>query len=808
MKVLKFGGSSVATPEAIEQVRKIVEHTASPMVIVVSALGGVTDQLIALSHEATKGDDKYLVALEQLHQRHCDMVQAVVEKAEQPALLELVNRRFRELSSLLQGISLIQELPPRIADTIVAYGELLSSAIVARAIDKAIYIDAQKIIKTRREGARHTVDFTATHAAIAQNMHALPQITVVGGFIASDAQTGHTTNLGRGGSDYTAAIIAAALGAEVLEIWTDVDGFMTADPRVIPTAFTIDELTYEEATELCNFGAKVIYPPTIFPVCKAGIPILVRNTFNPTGRHTVIRQEAAPGDRLIRGISSISQTALVTVSGMSMVGVVGVNQRIFSCLSQGGVSVFMVAQSTSETSTSLAVTPSQAAQACAILDREFANEIEAGAMNHAQCNNDLATVAIVGQNLRHHTGTVGRLFSVLGRNGIGVNAIALSALELSVSLVIEQSQLRKAIGVLHDSFFMGNCEELNLFLCGVGTVASQLIAQLESQAETLRQERGIKINLVGVGGRSSAVFAREGIDTAHYRELLENASETGGIETMIAQIEAMNMFNSVFVDCTASAEVAKHYARLLEHHVNVVTANKIAASGAYDNYQHLKTLARQRGVKFLYETNVGAGLPIIRTIDDLMASGDKIKSIEAVLSGTLNYVFNTISAEVSFSQAVKKAQEEGYSEPDPRVDLSGIDVVRKLTILARESGYRVESCDIVTERFLPEALFDSTLEEFWTQLPTLDAHFEKERQRLAHENKCWRFVAEWHEGKGKVGLKEVSQEHPLYHLEGSNNILCLTTERYDTPMIIRGYGAGAAVTAAGVFADVMRIAHL
>lgn len=808
MKVLKFGGSSVATPQAIQQVRQIVQHTASPMVIVVSALGGVTDQLIALSHQATKGGDDYLPALEALHQRHCDMVTVVVEKAEQPALLELVNRRFRELGSLLQGISLIQELPPRIADTIVAYGELLSSAIVARAIDKAIYIDAQKIIKTRKEGARQTVDFEATHAAIEQHMHALPQITVVGGFIASDVTTGHTTNLGRGGSDYTAAIIAAALGAEMLEIWTDVDGFMTADPRVIPTAFTIDELTYDEATELCNFGAKVIYPPTIFPVCKAGIPILVRNTFNPTGRHTIIRQDAAPGERLIRGISSINQTALVTVSGMSMVGVVGVNRRIFSCLSDAGVSVFMVAQSTSETSTSLAVTPSQAEQACAILDQEFAKEIESGAMNPAQCNNDLATVAIVGQNLRYHTGTVGRLFSVLGRNGIGVNAIALGALELSVSLVIPQSQLRKAIGVLHDSFFMGNYEEFNLFLCGVGTVGSQLIAQLQSQAETLRQERGLKINLVGICGRSSAVYAREGLDTARYRELLDASTISGGIEAMLDTIEEMNMFNSVFVDCTASAEVAKHYARLLGHHVHVVTANKIAASGDYNNYQHLKSLARQRGVKFLFETNVGAGLPIIHTIDDLMASGDKIKSIEAVLSGTLNYVLNALSSEVSFSQAVRQAQEEGYSEPDPRIDLSGIDVVRKLTILARESGYRVESCDIEARRFLPDHLFEGSLEDFWAQLPSLDAHFEEERQRLVRENKCWRFVAEWHEGKGKVGLKEIPQGHPLYHLEGSNNILCLTTERYDTPMIIRGYGAGAAVTAAGVFADVMRIAHL
>lgn len=808
MKVLKFGGTSVATPEAIAQVRNIVAQTHDRMVIVVSALGGVTDQLIALSHMAMQGGEEYVEQLDALHLRHGDMVRAVVETAEQPALLELIDRRFRELSSLLQGISLIQELPPRIADTIVAYGELLSSAIVARAIDNAIYIDAQKIIKTRKEHHRQVVDFEATHAAIAQHMHALPRITVMGGFIASDVATGHTTNLGRGGSDYTAAIVAAALHADVLEIWTDVDGFMTADPRVIPTAFTIDELTYDEATELCNFGAKVVYPPTIFPVCKAEIPILVRNTFRPNGPHTIIRKDAAPGDRLIRGISSINRTALVTVSGLSMVGVVGVNRRIFSCLSAGGVNVFMVAQSTSETSTSLAVTPSQAAQACAVLDREFAKEIAEGAMNPAQCNEDLATVAIVGENLRFHTGTVGRLFSVLGRNGIGVNAIALGALELSVSLVIPQHHLQKALGVLHDSFFMGNHEELNLFLCGVGTVGAQLIAQLQQQAETLRNERGLKVNLIGVCGRKTAVFSREGIDLSCYRELLDNSAITGGIDAMVQTIEEMNMFNSVFVDCTASAEVAQHYARLLDHNVHVVTANKIAASGDFATYQQLKQLARQRGVKFLFETNVGAGLPIIHTIDDLIASGDRIRSIEAVLSGTLNFVFNTLSSDVTFSQAVRKAQEEGYSEPDPRIDLSGIDVLRKLTILARESGYRVESSDIVAKRFLPEHLFEGDLAHFWDALPDLDAQFEAERQRLAREHKRWRFVAEWHNGQGRVGLKEIPEGHPLYQLEGSNNILCLTTERYDTPMIIRGYGAGAAVTAAGVFADVMRVAHL
>ena len=807
MKVLKFGGSSVGTPEAVLQVKQIVDRLDTSAVVVVSALGGVTDRLISLSTQAVDPAADYLTALDELHARHDKMVRTVLPADRQEEILQGVSNCFDELSRILQGVHLIGELTPKTADAIVAYGERISSSIVA-ALLGARHIDSRRLIRTRPEGAKHIVDFDATHAAIAEADLSRCPLTVMGGFISSDVESGRTTNLGRGGSDYTAAILAAALGAEVLEIWTDVDGFMTADPRVIPTAFTIDELSYDEATELCNFGAKVVYPPTIFPVCVRNIPILVRNTFNPNGKHTVIRRDAAPSTRLIRGISSIGETALVTVSGMSMVGVVGVNRRIFTTLAQAGISVFMVAQSASETSTSLAVTPADAQRACHILDAEFAQEIAAGAMNPAGCRTGLSTVAVVGENLRHHTGTVGRLFSVLGRNGIGVNAVALGALEMSVSFVIERPLLRKALNVLHDSFFMGNHEELNLFICGTGTVGDQLISQLAAQNAILREKRGLNLNLVGVGGRSKSVYDIAGIDPANYRAALNASEEEGGIDHMMRRILELNVFNAVFVDCTASADVAAHYRALLEHHVHVVTANKVAASGPYEDYAALKDTARRRGVKLLFETNVGAGLPIIGTIGDLIASGDRIKSIEAVLSGTLNYVFNTLSAEVPLSEAVRLAQANGYSEPDPRMDLCGMDVVRKITILARESGYRVETSDIAIEPFLPAELFEGSTEAFMEALPQLDAAFERERQRLVAEGKCWRYVAEWKDGKGSVGLREIPIGHPLYQLEGSNNIICLTTARYDTPMIIRGYGAGAAVTAAGVFADVMRVANI
>lgn len=809
MKVLKFGGSSVGSVTGLHNIKKIAESSDQPLIIVVSALGGITDKLIALGKRAATGDIAYIGDLDAIIRRHLDLVKTEIAEDKQAALMADLESLFHDLRSILHGVCLIQDLTQKTADAIVAFGERLSSLIVATFIDGAKHYDSRTLFKTTRQGEKHLVDYDLTNKNILAQFKGHQGIAVMGGFIATDATTGATTNLGRGGSDFTAAIIAAALDAEALEIWTDVDGFMTADPRVISTAYTIDELTYGEAMELCNFGAKVVYPPTIYPVCVKNIPILIKNTLNPTAKGSIIHSKAASSKSPIRGISSVNEMSLVTVSGLSMVGVVGVNRRIFATLAKGGISVFMVAQTSSETSTSLCVTTQDADKACQLLDKEFEKEIQDGAMHHTSKQDGLATVAVVGERMKQCSGTAGKLFTVLGKNGISISAMSQGALEMNISFVVEKHQLRKALNVLHDSFFLSQHEELNVFLCGTGTVGGSLLEQLAAQRQMLMEERGLKVNLVGVCGRTKAAFCREGIDPARYKEILAESGKEGGVERMVDEILEMNIFNSVFVDCTASEEVAAQYGRLLSANVSVVAANKVAASSNYDNYEHLKLLARERGVKYLFETNVGAGLPIINTINDLRASGDKILRIEAVLSGTLNFVFNTLSEEIPLSKAVQMAKEAGYSEPDPRIDLSGKDVIRKITILARESGYRVEAGEMEKQLFIPASLFEGSLDEFWAGLPALDAQFEAERKRLVSENKRWRFVAEWADGKGKVSLREIPLGHPFYDLEGSNNIILLNTERYrEYPMLIQGYGAGAAVTAAGVFADVLRVANI
>jgi len=806
MKVLKFGGTSVGTPESLANVRQIVSAHTQPVVVVVSALSGVTDQLIQLTQKAARGDSSYPAELEALRTRHIDMTHAVIAPARQAALQEKVNTLLSELQSILHGIFLIQDLTPKTENAVIAYGERISSLLVSELLQGAMHVDARSLIKTHPQGTKHIVDFKKTNALIRERLADASGVVVMGGFIAADGETGVTTNLGRGGSDYTASIVAAALGADALEIWTDVDGFMTADPKIISTAYTIPQLSYAEAMELCNFGAKVIYPPTLYPACQKQIPIYVKNTLHPEAAGTVIQSDAAQSTRPIRGISSVDNISMVTVSGPTMVGVIGVNRRIFTTLARGGISVFMVAQNSSETSTSLCMPAADAPRACELLNAEFAAEIESGAMNSATLLEGLASVAVVGERMAGLPGIAGQLFSVLGRNGISINAVAMGGREINLSFIIDRQLLRKTLNVLHDSFFLSEHEDLNLFICGTGTVGNCLLEQIALQREKLLRGRGIKLNVVGVSGRTHAAYNREGIDPANYKEAMRRGGE-GGVERMMHEIEAMNIFNSVFVDCTASEEVAAQYERLLASNVNVVAANKIAASSSFENYARLKQTARKRGVKYLFETNVGAGLPIIGTIGDLRASGDHILRIEAVLSGTLNYVFNTLSANIPLSQAVRMAQENGYSEPDPRIDLSGKDVVRKLVILTRESGYQVETSDVEQRPFIPTTLFEGSIEDFWQHLPESDALFEQRRQRLESEHKRFRFVARWADGKGSVGLEEISLGHPFYDLEGSNNILLLTTERYrEYPMLIQGYGAGAAVTAAGVFADIMRVA--
>ena len=810
MKVMKFGGTSVGSVNSILSVKRIVESAGEPVIVVVSALGGITDKLINTSKMAAAGDSAYEGEFREIVYRHVEMIKEVIPAgAGQVALQRQIGELLNELKDIFQGIYLIRDLSPKTSDTIVSYGERLSSIIVAELIDEAKWFDSRTFIKTEKKHNKHTIDADLTNQLVKETFHSIPKVSLVPGFISSDKVSGDVTNLGRGGSDYTAAIIAAALDANSLEIWTDVDGFMTADPRVISTAYTISELSYVEATELCNFGAKVVYPPTIYPVCHKNIPILIKNTFNPEAPGTIIKQEVDSGSKAIKGISSINDTTLITVTGLGMVGVIGVNFRIFKALAQNGISVFMVSQASSENSTSIGVRNQDAALACEVLNEEFAKEIEMGEISPVVAEMNLATIAIVGENMKHTPGIAGKLFGTLGRNGISVIACAQGASETNISFVVEAKSLRKSLNVIHDSFFLSEYQVLNLFICGTGTVGGSLIEQIRCQQQKLMQERGLKLKVVGIADGHRALFTRAGIDLASYREEMEEKGIPSSAAVLHDEIIGMNIFNSVFVDCTASAEVASLYKEFLMHNISVVAANKIAASSDYSIYSELKQIARRRGVKFLFETNVGAGLPIINTINDLINSGDKILKIEAVLSGTLNYIFNKISANVPFSQTIKMAQEERYSEPDPRIDLSGKDVIRKLVILAREAGYKLEQTDVEKHLFVPSDFFEGPLEEFWKKVPSLDADFEARRRKLESENKRWRFVAKLENGKGSVSLQEVDSKHPFYGLEGSNNIILLTTERYkEYPMMIQGYGAGASVTAAGVFADIMSIANI
>ena len=814
MKVIKFGGTSVGSVDSILSVKKIIEGQSEPVIVVVSALGGITDKLLKTSQMAVMGDASYQQSFEEIKARHEEMIGAIIPAGEKrDKLTTTVGELLEELRSIFQGVYLIRDLSPKIQAAIVSYGERISSQIVAALIEGAEWFDSREFIKTEFKAGKNRLVRELTNKLVRKTFEKMVngqwsngKCAVVGGFISTDIESGEVTNLGRGGSDYTASIIAAALEASVLEIWTDVDGFMTADPKVISSAYVIPELTYIEAMELSNFGAKVIYPPTIYPVCIKHIPILIKNTFNPDAPGSIIKDDVKDDSRSIKGISSIKGTTLITVSGLSMVGVIGVNRRIFTCLADNGISVFMVSQASSENSTSIGVQDEDADEACRVLDLEFQKEIEDGAMFPMLAEKGLATVAIVGENMKHTPGIAGKLFGTLGRSGISVIACAQGASETNISFVINQNFLRKALNVIHDSFFLSEYQVLNLFICGVGTVGGSLIEQIHQQQEKLKRELRLKLNVVGIASGHNAMFTREGINLENFREQLA-ASPKSNVQRLHDEVIGMNIFNSVFVDCTASSEVASLYADFLEHNINVVAANKIAASSDFANYHLLKETSQKRGVKFLFETNVGAGLPIIRTINDLCNSGDKILKIEAVLSGTLNFIFNTISKDIPFSETVRLAKERGYSEPDPRIDLSGKDVIRKLVILAREAGYEISQEDVEAKLFIPQSFFEGSLEEFWKNLPSLDADFEARRQNLENQKKVWRFVAKLDNGKATVSLQEFDNNHSFYALEGSNNIVMLTTERYrEYPMLIQGYGAGASVTAAGVFADIMSLA--
>ncbi|MDD4776995.1 MAG: bifunctional aspartate kinase/homoserine dehydrogenase I [Fermentimonas sp.] len=813
MKVMKFGGTSVGNPESLQQVKDIITKEKEPVIVVVSALAGVTDRLLLAADFALKSNPGYKTLLDEITEKH----RIVIEKLgfsdeEKQPLVKKTEQLFDELQNILRGVFLIGDLSQKTSDKIVSYGERLSSIILNSLITGSQLYDSTKFIKTNKQFKNHIPDLSRSNELIRQTFSEMPppNIAIVPGFISSSIDDDDITNLGRGGSDYTAAIIAAAMDATMLEIWTDVNGFMTADPKIINSAYVIDELSFIEAIELSNFGAKVIYPPTIFPVYHKNIPIYVRNTFHPEEKGTLIRDiKPTSNGKIIKGISSINDTALITIQGLGMVGVIGVNKRIFTALADNGISVFIVSQASSENSTSIGVRSQDAPLSQNVLNKEFAHEIAMGSINEIIVEYDLATIAIVGQNMKHVPGIAGKFFGALGRNGISIVALAQGAGETNISCVISKTDLRKSLNVVHDSFFLSPYQELNLFVIGTGTVGSKLIEQIRKQLSTLKEQNKLRINIVGIANGRKALFNREGVSLDGYYETLMDKGVKSSPEYIRNEIIKMNIFNSVFVDCTASPAIAELYGELMSRNISVVTANKIAASSDYQNYSYLKETSRKAGVKFLFETNVGAGLPIINTMNSLINSGDKIVKLEAVLSGTLNFIFNTFSEEVPFSKAVRMAVDAQFAEPDPRIDLSGLDVTRKLVILSREAGAKANQSDVVKKLFIPDKYFEGSLEEFWETVPELDESFEVRRKELAKQGKRLRFVASYDNGACEVGLREVESGHPFYDLEGSNNIIMITTERYNEyPMVIKGYGAGASVTAAGVFSDIISIANI
>ncbi len=808
MKVLKFGGTSVGSIENLRNVKSIIDRQEDDLIVVVSALGGITDKILTMANTAANTHTFSTTEMMEITTRHMTTIETLVPEKEQLITKEKVQKSLNELESLLRGVSLIGELTPKTLDKIGSFGEVLSSTIIAAYLDVK-WIDSSKLIKTNSDFNNAIVDLKLTSENVSDALSNFTGVGIAPGFISSNTNN-EVTTLGRGGSDYTAALYAAILDANALEIWTDVSGFMTADPRVINKAYTIDYLTYSEAMELSHFGAKVIYPPTILPVYRKKIPVWIKNTARPEEQGTLIGHEIISGnERPIKGISSISNVSLLTLQGGGMVGVTGISMRLFSALANIKVNVILISQASSENSISIAVPACDAAKAVFIVEEEFEREINAGIINGVHIENDLSVVAIVGENMKESAGIAGKLFNIIGKNGINVRAIAQGASELNISWVVKHDDLKKTLNVVHEGFFLSTYKELNLFLMGIGTVGGNFIQQLEQQCGKLLKNSRLKIKLVGIANSRKMLFNRDGIEFSSYSEELSNSENRSNLSDFTTQMIALNMYNSVFIDCTANDQVGDYYQQILDASISIVAANKVAASSSYKAYRQLKDTAVRKGIKFNFETNVGAGLPVLSTIKDLINSGDKILKIQAVLSGTLNYIFNTICSEIPFSTAIQMAKESGFSEPDPRIDLSGKDVIRKLLILARESGYELEEPEVKVNKFIPDELFEGSIDDFWTGVKNLNEKFEQERKKLASENKKWRFIATFDQKQPNVQLVAVDQNSPFYDLEGSNNIVLFTTERYNEfPMQIKGYGAGAGVTAAGVFADIIRIANI
>ncbi len=812
MRILKFGGTSVGTPAAIKSLLDILldyHRRGIRFAVVFSAFSKVTDTLIETATRAGHGDGTWLSLLEKLRVRHADAVEHLLEPAARPPVEAALTENFDALANVLQGIYLLRELSPRSMDFVLSFGERNSSLLIAFAMQQAgiptDFLDARSIIRTDAQFGSARVDFEATNRLVQEHFAAHTAVQAVTGFIGSTAE-GLTTTLGRGGSDYTAAILGAALNAEAIEIWTDVDGVLTADPRRVKKAFTLPAMSYREAMEMSHFGAKVIYPPTIQPAMAKGIPLLIRNTFNPAFPGTVVGKHDHFTERGgVKGISSINAICLLTLEGGGLFGVPGTAARLFGAMARSGINVVLITQGSSESSITFAVAPGQATQAQKAAENEFAHELRSGLVEPLKIETDLAVVAIVGEGMRYTPGIAGRLFQALGQNGINVTAIAQGSSELNISVVVPAADETKALNAIHEAFFLSDTRTLHLFVVGTGLIGSTLLEQIRRQSPFLRETRGLEIRLAGLANSRRMIFSEEGIDLENWKVLLEQSDTAFSIVRFAETMENLNLPNAIFLDNTASETVPQHYARILDASISISTPNKIAASSAYGQYRRLKQVADKRGVLWRYETNVGAGLPIISTLNDLIQSGDRILRIEGVLSGTLSYIFNHFREGTRFSDIVKNAQRLGLTEPDPRDDLSGADVRRKLLILARETGLPLEAGDIAVEQILPQACLGAhSVAEFFGALDNHDADFESRRAEAAAHGKVLRMVARLEDGRATIGLHAYGPEHPFFFLDGSDNMVAFTTERYrERPLVVRGPGAGAEVTAAGVFAEVI-----
>lgn len=814
MQVLKFGGTSVANADNINKVVAIVQQALQQnrTAVVVSAFGGVTDNLLKAGALAAVADESYKDVLSAIEHRHIDAVKVLVPVATQSSILSWVKQRCNEIEDICNGVFLLGELSDRTRDRIVGFGELISSQIVAARLKAlgadAVWKDSRELILTDSNYGYAAVDFTLTDFNIRTYFaEAKESLFILPGFIAANAE-GLTTTLGRGGSDYTAAILAGALDAKLLEIWTDVSGMMTADPRLVPHARALPHISYQEAMELSHFGAKVIYPPTIQPVMKKSIPVWIKNTFEPQAHGTVIENEVVKRNgNNIRGITSINKIALLSLEGSGMVGIPGFSKRLFEALAARQINVILITQGSSEHSICVGVDEAFAVDARKAVDQAFGYEIETGKVEPLIVETGLSIVALVGDNMKSHPGVSGKMFGAIGRNGVNIRAIAQGSSERNISAVIAAADVKKAINVLHEEFFETSYKQVNLFIAGAGNVGSKLLAQLAQQQTYLLEQLRLQVRIIGIANSRKMVFNEEGINLQQWKAVLEKG-EPMDLNKFIDTIRAKNLRNSVFADVTANDEVAKVYERLLGKSISVVACNKVACSSAYAYYRKLKDLAREYNAAFLFETNVGAGLPVIGTLNDLMRSGDVVNRIEAVLSGTLNFVFNNYSGKKSFAEVVRQAQDEGYTEPDPRLDLSGTDVMRKIMILARESGERLEMDDITNNTFMPPSCMTGSVDDFYVEMGKQEAHFKELYQQAVHAGKKLKFVAKYENGKASVGLQHIDPQHDFYHLYGKDNVVLFYTNRYaEQPLVVKGAGAGAEVTASGVFADIIRAAH-